>query len=455
MLVSDCDTHTHTSDKEKPYSVTEAMALAKGALEGVRIRILGEVSEVNAKPGYKAVYFTVKDDGATLPCMMWVNRYRATGVELAVGSLVELSGRFTLYAQKGRMNFDVSSLSLAGEGVLRQQVAQLAEKLRLEGLTDPSRKVPVPAFPMKIGVVTSPRGAVLHDVLRTMRRRFPLSTIYIAGVPVEGATAPAQMIEGMRACYRAKVDVILLVRGGGSFEDLMPFNDELLARAISKCPIPVVTGIGHEPDTTIADLVSDLRASTPTAAAESVSAKGADLLDELRERVRLAGASLARRIANETQALAKVQRREVFRDPMALFETEMLTLDVYHDRIARALPDRLAGEQKHLDTARAQLSKAPAALSRNQLLIESRQRVLADHGHALLQPYQHDLAIRAAKIEDLSPLAVLARGYSVARNGEGHIVKQVAAVVPGDSLSVRVSDGTIHCTVHDTTTEER
>ena len=198
-------------------SVSAAMALAKGALEGVTVRLVGEVSEVSNKPGYKAVYFTVKDKSAALPCMMWNNRYQAAGVSLSVGMLVELTGRFTLYAPKGRMNFDVFSVALAGEGNLRLQVANLASKLQAEGLMDAARKRALPQLPASIGLVTSPRGAAVHDVLRTLRRRFPLARVLVAGVPVEGAGAPAGIVEGMRSVCAAGAEVVLVVRGGGSF----------------------------------------------------------------------------------------------------------------------------------------------------------------------------------------------------------------------------------------------
>ena len=179
--------------KRNALSVSSAMALAKTSLEQLVVTMVGEVSEVSDKAGYKAVYFTVKDDRSSLPCMMWMNRYHATGVVLNVGALVELTGRFTLYAAKGRMNFDVFSLRLAGEGNLRMQVAQLAQKLQAEGLMAPERKRPVPKYPESIGLVTSPRGAAVHDVLRTLRRRFPLATIMLAGVPVEGRDAPLHL----------------------------------------------------------------------------------------------------------------------------------------------------------------------------------------------------------------------------------------------------------------------
>ena len=162
MLLSQFQTN-QGADERRPLTVSEAMQAAKLSLESITVKLIGEVSEVNAKAGYKAVYFTVKDAGAALPCMMWNNRYRDSGVPLAVGMLVELTGRFTLYAPKGRMNFDVFSVSLAGEGDLRRRVADLARKLDAEGLMDPRRKRPLPVFPERIGVVTSPRGAAVHD----------------------------------------------------------------------------------------------------------------------------------------------------------------------------------------------------------------------------------------------------------------------------------------------------
>ena len=244
-----------TNSERPALSVSAAMALAKGALEGVTVRLVGGFRALE-QAGYKAVYFTVKDKSASLPCMMWNNRYRAAGVQMRVGQLVELTGRFTLYAAKGRMNFDVFSVALAGEGNLRLQVANLARKLSAEGLMDPARKLPISVFPLTIGLVTSPRGDAVHDVLRTLRRRFPVARVLLAGVAVEGPQAPAGIVEGMRAVVHAGAEVVLVVRGGGSTKrTLCRSTTSFLARMIVKCPVPVVTGIGHEPDTSIADIV--------------------------------------------------------------------------------------------------------------------------------------------------------------------------------------------------------
>ncbi|WP_249040426.1 exodeoxyribonuclease VII large subunit, partial [Eggerthella sinensis] len=344
-------------------SVSGAMALAKGALEGVTVRLMGEVSEVSNKPGYKAVYFTVKDPSAALPCMMWNNRFQASGVRLAVGQLVELTGRFTLYAPKGRMNFDVFSIALAGEGNLRLQVANLARKLEAEGLMRPERKRPLPAYPVAIGLVTSPRGAAVHDVLRTLRRRFPLARVLVAGVAVEGAQAPAGIVEGMRAVVRAGAEVVLVVRGGGSFEDLMPFNDEGLARMIGKCPVPVVTGIGHEPDTSIADMVADVRASTPTAAAEAVSPARESLARLFEARCGSLRASMGRALDRAGAEVRRCATRPLFCDAQLLYATEAQMLDMAADRLFRALPANLARDEALVERQRERLACAlPASL---------------------------------------------------------------------------------------------
>ena len=407
-------------------SVSAAMALAKQSLESLVVRIIGEVSEVSVKAGYKAAYFTVKDSGAALPCMMWNNRYRTAGVELAVGQLVEISGRFTLYAAKGRMNFDVFSLSLAGEGDLRLKVANIAKKLKAEGLTDSARKRPIPAFPERIGLVTSPRSAAVHDVLRTLRRRFPVAEVYLAGVPVEGVNAAAGIIDGLRCVVAAGVQVVLVVRGGGSFEDMMPFNDEALARAIAACPVPVVTGIGHEVDTSIADMVSDLRASTPTGAAEAVS-PAVEALDALFESRANNLAAAARRCLDTLGvSVGHLASRPVFADPLSLFAADAQMLDINTERLSRALPAYIEGGKMRVEG------------------LATRMGVI---GPRAFEVQGSALARAASRLEDLSPLGTLARGYSITRNSAGDIVRSVDQVPVGSEVDVALADGKLTCKV--------
>ena len=410
----------------EPLSVSAALSLAKGALEAFTLRLIGEVSEVSNKPGYKAVYFTVKDAQASLPCMMWLNRYQAAGVDIAVGALVELTGRFTLYAPKGRMSFDVFGLELAGEGKLRLQVANLAKQLQAEGLMQPERKRPIPAYPQRIGLVTSPRGAAVHDVLRTLRRRFPLAEVLLAGVAVEGEQAPLGLIEALRAVQAAGAEVIVLVRGGGSFEDLMPFNDEALARAIAASSVPVVTGIGHEPDTCIADMVADLRTSTPTAAAEAVSPAPEALEGLLAARAGLLYAALSRKVERAAMAVERISARPVFSDPNRVFSTEAQMLDLAAERLHRAVP---------------------AAVDREKNALERAYGRLAGCGGVLLTPFEAAFSLKASRLHDLSPLAVLGRGYAIARDEGGAVLKSVLPLRADDAINVELFDGRLACRV--------
>ncbi|MEQ3362227.1 exodeoxyribonuclease VII large subunit [Raoultibacter massiliensis] len=412
---------------DEPLSVSAALALAKRSLESFTVKLIGEVSEVSNKPGYKAVYFSVKDSGASMPCMMWLNRYKAAGVELRVGMLVELTGRFTLYAPKGRMNFDVFGLSIAGEGNLRLQVANLAKKLEAEGLMRPERKKQIPRLPEKVGLVTSPRGAAVHDVLRTLRRRFPLATVLLAGVAVEGESAPLGLIAGLEAVRDAGAEVVLLVRGGGSFEDLMPFNDEGLARAIATLGVPVVTGIGHEPDTSIADMVADVRASTPTAAAEAVSPSLEGLESELGVRGAALSGALSRRIERAFSVVERIAERPVFADPNMLFAVEAQSLDLFEDRLQRAIP---------------------LNLERDRVKLRHLEDQVRSVGATLLPRFENQLAMGASRLHDLSPLTILSRGYAIAKDEEGSIVKSVDGIEANEAVCVEVADGRLDCTVN-------
>ena len=412
---------------DEPLSVSAALAIAKKSLESCTIKLIGEVSEVSNKPGYKAVYFSVKDSGACMPCMMWLNRYQSARVDLRVGMLVELTGRFTLYAPKGRMNFDVFGLAVAGEGNLRLKVANLAKKLEAEGLMRSDRKKPLPSLPERIGLVTSPRGAAVHDVLRTLRRRHPLATVLLAGVAVEGERAPEGLCAGLRAVRDAGAEVVLLVRGGGSFEDLMPFNDESLAREMASLGIPVVTGIGHEPDTSIADMVADVRASTPTAAAEAVSAACANLEADIELRSAALFRALANRIERAHGAIDRIAERPVFADPNMLFAVEAQSLDFFEDRLQRAIP---------------------LSIERDEVRIAHLEERVRSAGAGVLPRFENQLAMGAARLHDLSPLAILSRGYAITKDEEGRIVKSVDAVNVDDTVQIEVADGRLACTVN-------
>ena len=433
------------------YTVTQAMNAAKRGLEKIRLTVIGEVSEFNDKPGYKAAYFSVHDDGCSMPCIMWRDRYNASGVVLQAGMLVELTGNFSCYPAKGRLQFSVASMQLAGEGKLRMQVAQLARKLEAEGLMDASRKRRVPALPQRIAVVTSPRGKAVHDVIRTLRRRYPLGELLICGVPVEGADAPARIIRGLESAWAANPapDVILLVRGGGSYEDLMPFNDEGLARAVAACPIPVVTGIGHEPDNSLCDMVSDRRCSTPTAAAEAIAPSVEELQHKVDNASQALGAALSGCIRGAEQELSRLSDRQLWHDSHYLTGPYSQALDIAGERLVRAIPDALKRDAVSLAALRQRLRSAgPSMLvSQDRSLAVAREK-LKTAGPALVRGAGEQMSLAAAKLDALSPLKTLGRGYSITYAQDGHsVVDSVGKVSKGDKVRIQVQDGSLSCTV--------
>lgn len=432
-------------------TVSEALAYAKGALEARTLVVEGEVSSVSDKPGYKGVYFTVADDSAPMDCMMWRNRYVASGLALEKGKRVRVTGRFTVYAAKGRMQFEAFALAPAGEGDLRQRVDRLARRLASEGLTDPARKRRVPWFCSRVAVVTSPRGKAVHDVIRTLRRRNPLVELLVCGVAVEGADAPRHIVEGLEVAAQAHPDAILLVRGGGSYEDLMPFNDESVARAVAASPVPVVTGIGHEPDTTICDMVADLRRSNPTNAAEAVAPTREELSLALEAQAGKMAAALSSQLSERRRALEAQASRPVLADPARAFVSQRaLALDAAADRLSRAMPDALEARRVHADALARRLSICgPRVCASREARADADARQLRAAGAHLLAGARRVVAEGAGRLEALSPLAVIARGYAMACDERGRVISSAGQVAPGDGVSVRLADGVLDCAVRE------
>jgi exodeoxyribonuclease VII large subunit len=413
--------------EDRALSVTEAMGRARRALESLTLRVIGEVSDATDKPGYKAIYFTLGDGASVMSCLAWRDVYTASGVQLRLGMLLEVSGSLTVYAPKGRMQFVCRTLAPAGEGVLRMQVAAVARALAAEGLMREERKRALPVYPRRIGLVTSPRGKAVHDVIRTLRRRYPAAELVVAGVAVEGAGAVSGIVRGLDAMYAADVDVVILARGGGSYEDMMPFNAEEVARAIVRSPVPVVTGIGHEPDTSIADMVADVRASTPTAAAEAVSCAYTELVGRIGQLSR----RLARGLLHNTQAashsVSRIAERRIFREPDALLGPHALRVDAAAEGLGRALPLRLERDTVRIIRADEELRRL---------------------GGRITERPEDRLALAAARLEDLSPLSVLKRGYAVCYDATGaRVVRSSEELNPGDRVRVRLERGRADCTV--------
>ncbi|MDO4848225.1 MAG: exodeoxyribonuclease VII large subunit [Coriobacteriia bacterium] len=438
------------SNEQGALSVSEAVGLAKSNVSAwPALTVTGEVSGFrgpNARSGH--CYFEVKDDGAAMSVIVWRGTYAKAGFELRDGLQVQLTGKFDIYKASGKFSFVASRISVAGEGILRQQVAELARKLEREGLMDPARKRPIPAFCSRICVCTSLSGSVIEDVKRTLARRNPLVLIDVVGCSVQGATAPATIVRALAVAAASRPDAILLVRGGGSFEDLMCFNDERVARAVAASPVPVVTGIGHEPDTSIADMVADRRCSTPTAAAESV----APAIDEVERQMiqrqarlgramssmlehssdsvdslsRLAANAIASSIASRRAAVESFASRPCLMDPAAGLRSSASELEQTAERLHAAVPRSLYRKREDCEReAKRLVAVAPR----------------------LLRAPEAEVGRLAATLDALSPLKVLGRGYSITRDAEGHVLKEASGVCVGERVSVQLGSGLLRADV--------
>ena len=453
-------------------SVSDAVSLAKQRVASTpTLVVTGEVTGFrgpNARSGH--CYFQVKDDQSAMDVIVWKGTYQHAGIDLRDGMELELSGRFDVYQRTGRLSFVARSVSVAGEGLLRQRVAELARRLEREGLMDPARKRPIPRFCTRVAVVTSLSGSVIDDVKRTLSRRNPLVEIDEVGCKVQGEGAPATIIRALAVAAAARPEAILLVRGGGSFEDLMTFNDEALARAVAASPVPIVTGIGHEPDTSICDMVSDRRCSTPTAAAESVAPALEEIVGMIEDRrtrlvrtmqgiVRtdvaavdqLDGSSRAamrayldkRRLYVESMA-----SRKCLTDPYATIEDRSAQLNMTEERLAASMPRLISRLSDGVEgDARSLRSAMPGVLARAEKGVSQSGRALGVLGTRLLAPYESGLARMAGQLDALSPLRVLGRGYAIARGPSGHVVSDASRLAPGDAVSVLLGKGSFEATV--------
>jgi exodeoxyribonuclease VII large subunit len=360
--------------------------------------VQGEISNLS-RPASGHIYFTLKDSGASLKCVMWRSEAARMRLALKDGLAVEAHGSISLYEAGGQYQLYADAIRLLGEGALYQEFLRLRTLLEAEGLFDTARKRPIPDFPRRIGIVTSPTGAALRDILNTLRRRLPLVKVILAPTPVQGDEAPPAIVSALQTLNRVGApEVIILARGGGSIEDLWAFNDERVVRAVVGSAAPVITGVGHETDFTLADFAADLRAPTPTAAAEL--ATPITVLD-LNANLTEYGAILVRGMA-------------------ALFQQK---------RAAAAWLDnhlRLASPGRRLQTERQRLDE----ISRRWNAAQAHRLEIAEEKFRGLE----------SRLLSLSPLAVLRRGYAVVTKNE-KVVTSVAQIRLDDKLRVRVQDG--------------
>lgn len=389
-------------EEPKVWSVSQVNRAVRSLLESTvdALWVGGEVTNwTRARSGH--CYFTLKDDRAQMRCVMWERSARALPTDPEEGMKVKVHGTLTLYEARGEYQMSVERVEADGaEGLWRLAFEKLRKKLELEGALDPGRKRRLPRYPRCVGVVTSATGAAVRDVLSVMGRRAPWVRVVVRGTRVQGEGAAAEIARALEHLARSdRCDVIIVGRGGGSIEDLWAFNEEAVARAVLACPVPVVSAVGHEVDVTISDLVADLRAPTPSAAAEAVAPDGVALRDQLRRIPARLGRGLAGTV---------VRRRQGLKDDLG--------------RLERTLERRLAPLRQTVDRGRADLT---TAIGRT---VERRRQRLGG---------------LAGRLGALSPLSVLDRGYSVATDDGGGLLKRVEDFEAGATFTLRVTDGKV------------
>jgi exodeoxyribonuclease VII large subunit len=403
-----------------------------------------------ARPSSGHWYFSLKDAGAQVRCCMFRQRNMLLGFAPRDGQKVLVRARIGLYEPRGEYQLLIDHMEDAGLGALKRQFDELAAKLAAEGLFAPERKRPLPALPKRIGVITSPSGAAIHDILHVLARRFAAIPVLLYPVAVQGAAAAAEIVAALKlAGRRAECDVLILARGGGSLEDLWAFNDEALARAIGACPIPVVSGIGHEIDFTIADFAADVRAATPSAAAEIVAPDAeewAASLRRLRERLQRA---LRQRIDTHRERLRWLIGRAELVNPEARLAQQGQRLDELEQRASRALRQILADRRSALGLSVSRLWQlSPAArlqgTAARHAALFARLRAA---GLQQLNRARERLAPLVRTLNAVSPLATLDRGYAIVSLEGGAILRDAKDATAGTIIEARLSQGRIRAKV--------
>ena len=428
------------------YTVSRLNLDARAILEEAfsTVWIEGEISNL-ARPRSGHMYFTLKDEHCQIRCAMFRMYNRTLAFPPQDGMQVLAHARVSLYPERGEFQLVVQYMEEAGAGALRRAFDALKSRLGAEGLFDAAHKLPLPVLPRRIGVVTSPTGAAVRDVLSVLGRRFPAVPVVIHPVPVQGAGAAeaiARMID--RACKRAECDVLILARGGGSLEDLWSFNEERVARAMHRASIPIVTGVGHEVDFTIADLVADLRAPTPSAAAESVVPDAQEWLARYRAlEARLC--AVARRGLEARRGEVRMQARRLVHPRRRLFDHSQ-RLDATTMRLSRAVSSRMREHRARLSTLAARLARhAPdRTVQAHRARCESLERRLWRAMRAAFAERRSRVSALERALGAFGPQATLERGYSILlRDDDRRVVRRAHEVRPGERLHARLARGAL------------
>jgi exodeoxyribonuclease VII large subunit len=415
----------------------------------------GEISNL-ARPSSGHIYFTLKDASAQVRCAMFKMKNRLLDFRPSDGQQVLARVRVSIYEARGDYQLIIEHMEEAGDGALRRQFELLKHKLQQEGLFDAETKQALPELPRRIGIITSPTGAAIRDILSVLKRRFPAIPVLIYPIPVQGAEAPPAIVQAIQlAAQRAECDLLVLTRGGGSLEDLWAFNDEAVARAVHDCPIPLVSAVGHEIDFTIADFVADVRAPTPSAAAELISPDRGEWLEYVsQQRARLVRA-LRGQLQQRQQTLHALRRH--IKHPGQRLRERAQRLDELEQRLMQGQLRFFKHQHARIGTLQARLqAQSPVQHIRTLgVRLASLQRAAR---HAILQRLKRDrqrLLAQTHALETVSPLATLNRGYAIVQTEDGRVVREAGEVEIGQRVQARLGKGRLQCRVEERHLDEK
>jgi exodeoxyribonuclease VII large subunit len=433
-------------------SVSQLNRRVKALIEqGIsRIWVEGEISNLS-RPGSGHIYLTLKDDSAQVSAAWFQQRQRGPAIGFKNGDRVLAYGLVSIYEARGNYQLIIEHLEPAGEGVLKRRYDALKLKLAEEGLFDEDRKQRLPALPKQIGIITSPTGAAVRDILTILKRRFPAVPVIVYPAAVQGDAAPGELVDALAtAIRRAECDVLILTRGGGSLEDLWAFNDEPLARAIAACPLPVVSAVGHEVDFTIADFVADVRAPTPSGAAEIVVPSQSDWLHRIDVLATRVGRIGQRALEDKGQQLDWLARRLLASSPAATLRRQEDRLREHGGRLQAAMRQQLLEHRSRLQGLGGELLALSPALSVQRSLgrLAQLQERLSTAANNRLSDARHKIAILGRTLNSVSPLATLDRGYAIVmRESSGDVLLSASNVASGEDIRARLARGEIVATV--------
>ena len=442
--------------KEDTLSVTQLVRKMKSALqfEVGDVWVEGEVSNLRVqKSGHR--YFTIKDAGAQLACVLFKGRSGGAGELIEDGRQVKLFGEITVYEAMGRAQMVVSKVKVGGEGDLQARFEELKQRLNAEGVFSSERKKALPPYPRSIGLITSPSGAALQDMLNVFSRRAPWVEIVLYGVQVQGKGAEKGIADAIKYFSEpekhdlAPVDILIIGRGGGSIEDLWNFNEEVVARAIYDCPVPVISAVGHEIDFTIADFVADHRAPTPSAAAEIAVPDSEGILNYFVSTRKQLDTALQSQLEQLSQKLAYLEESLNRKSPERIYEDRVQLLGDLQDRLYNAFRHQLNLKASQVLELRGNLAQyAPGSMLENyQEKLRSADLQLTSVTRNFIARSEHEVERLSGMIRTLGPEATLARGYSITTKEDGTIVTDPQAVKKGDRIKTKVLIGEVESTV--------